>query len=289
MSVRDSAVPLDEWVIEPRHSGVVARARELWAYRYLWWYFASNAVKSMQGRGALGWLWFLLRIAGPVGINALIFGGILGQAEKVGPPYFLFFLCGMTTFLVFERSLMIITRSVEQNRRLITKVYFPRMILPVSAVAPALILVVIVFIVMFATVIYFRFSRGIWYISLHPGTLVALAALALSLTFAIAIGLFTSVLQARFPDLRMGLRYFMPFWFWLTPIAYPLSSFPENWRWLAAINPMTHIVEAFKWGTLGEGPLDVPGLMSSLALISATLVAGMWFFNREEAASVDKL
>jgi lipopolysaccharide transport system permease protein len=163
------------------------------------------------------------------------------------------------------------------------------MILPVSAIAPALILAAILFVVMFGTVIYFRSAHGVWYITLHPGTLVALAALVLSLTFAVSIGLFTSVLQAQFPDIRMGLRYLLPFWFWLTPIAYPLSQFPEKFRWLAAINPMTHVVEAFKWGTLGGGPLDVQGLLTSAAMIVATLVAGMWFFNREEAASVDKL
>lgn len=288
-SAPEVAVHAGEWTIEPRQHGVAARARELWGYRYLWWYFASNALKSMFRRGALGWFWLLMRVAGPVGLNALIFGGLLGQSEKVGPPYFLFFLCGSVTWVVFERSLLFTTRSIERNRRLITKVYFPRMILPISAIAPAIFYLLIMLVVMIVTVIYYGINTGTWYITLHPRILVAVGVLLLSFFFAISVGLFTSVLQARYSDIRLGLRYAMPFWMYLTPIIYPLSQIPEKYRWIAALNPMTHIVEAFKWGTISEGQLSVTGLTTSIVLIAATFVAGMWFFNREEAASVDKL
>jgi lipopolysaccharide transport system permease protein len=184
---------------------------------------------------------------------------------------------------------MFITRSIERNRSLITKVYFPRMILPMAALAPGLIIIALLFVVITFTVGYYRYTRGIWYITVHPGLLVALAAVVLTLLFTVAIGLFTSVLQARYPDLRMGLRYALPFWFWLTPIAYPLDQFPEKYRWLAALNPLTHVVEAFKWGTIAEGRLDIPGLVTSVVLIFATIFVGVWYFNREEAASIDKL
>jgi lipopolysaccharide transport system permease protein len=276
------------WEIEPRQHGVIDRARELWRYRYLWWYFASDTMTGMFRRSKLGWIWLLLRVAGPVGLNAVVFGGMLG-VESGGPPYFLFFLCGTTTWVLFERSLLFVTRSLERNRKLITKVYFPRLILPMSAVAPGLLYLLILLIVMIGTVVYFFRKEGVWYITLRPELLAAVAAIVLSLTFTVAVGLWTSVLQARYRDIRYGLRYVMPFWMYFTPIIYPATAIPEKWRWLVALNPMAPIVELFKWGTLGQGHVTAPSLITSLVLIVVTMISGMWFFNREEAASIDKL
>ena len=276
------------WEIEPRQHGVFDRVRELWRYRYLWWFFASDTMTGMFRRSKLGWIWLLLRVAGPVGLNAVVFGGMLG-VESGGPPYFLFFLCGTTTWVLFERSLLFVTRSLESNRKLITKVYFPRLILPMSAVAPGLLYLAILLIVIVATVIYYFRKEGVWYVTLRPELLAAVAAIVLSLTFTVAVGLWTSVLQARYRDIRYGLRYVMPFWMYFTPIIYPATAIPEKWRWLVALNPMAPIVELFKWGTLGQAHITAPSLITAIVLITITMISGMWFFNREEAASIDKL
>ena len=278
----------DLWVIEPRQHGVLERAHELWDYRRLWWYFASNTLTAMYRRSTLGWFWILMRVAGPIGLSAIIFGGVL-EVSSGSIPYFLFFLCGTTTWMLFERSLIIITRSVEQNRRLITKIYFPRLILPMSAVSVAFLYLTLLLIVMVGTSIYFFQRDGVWYIRLRPELLVSVAAVAVSLIFAISVGLWTSVLQARYRDVRYALRYFMPFWMYFTPIIYPLTRIPEEWRWLAIVNPMTGVVEAFKWGTLGEGHLSARSVSISLTLVALTMVSGIWFFTREEASSIDKL
>jgi len=278
----------DFWLIEPRQNGVLDRARELWQYRYLWWYFASDTVKGLFRRSKLGWIWLLGRVAGPVGLNSVIFGGVLG-VESGGPPYFLFFLCGTTTWVLFERSLLFVTRSLERNRRLITKVYFPRLILPMSAVAPGLLYLIILLLVTVGTVIYYHQHEGVWYITLRPELLASVVAILMSMAFTVAVGLWTSVLQARYRDIRYGLRYVMPFWMYFTPIIYNVDAIPEKWRWLVHINPMAPIVELYKWGTLGQAHLTVSGLLTSLALIGVTMISGMWFFSREEAASIDKL
>jgi homopolymeric O-antigen transport system permease protein len=284
----DSRVAGDWWEIEPKQTGVIERARELWRYRYLWWYFASDTITSMFRRSQLGWLWLLLRVTAPVGLNAIIFGGVLG-VDSGTTPYFLFFLCGTTTWVLFERSLLFVTRSLESNRKLITKVYFPRLILPMSAIAPGLMYLAILLLVTVGTVIYYYRTQGVWYITLRPELLASVAAIVLSLTFTVAVGLWTSVLQARYRDIRYGMRYLMPFWMYFTPIIYPVTMLPEKWRWVVAINPMAPIVELFKWGTLGQGHLTVASLVTALVLITVTMISGMWFFNREEAASVDKL
>jgi lipopolysaccharide transport system permease protein len=288
----DASLPADAladlWVIEPRQHGVIYRVREIWQYRYLWWYFASQAVASMWRRTKLGWIWLFMRVTAPVGFSALIFGGLLG-VKSSGPPYFLFFVCGFATWILFERSLLVVTRSLETNRNLVTKVYFPRLLLPMSSVAPGLLYLTVLVIVMVVTVFYHRRQEGIWYITLRPELLVSVAAVAVCLVFTLAVGLWTSVLQARYKDVRQGLRYFMPFWMYFTPIIYPVTIVPEQWRWLLSLNPMAAVVEAFKWGTLGVGHLSAASITSSLSLIALTLVTGLWFFNREEAASVDKL
>jgi lipopolysaccharide transport system permease protein len=278
----------DTWLIEPRQHDVLSRARELWAYRYLWWYFASNAIRDMYRRSMFGWLWLLMRVAGPVGLSALIFGGVLNVPSQ-GIPYFLFFLCGTTTWVLFERSLLVVTRSIEGNRRLITKVYFPRLILPMASVAPALMYLSILLVTTSVAVLYYYRRDGVWWITISPRLVASVGAVFLSLFFAISVGLWTSVLQARYRDVRYGLRYFMPFWFYFTPVIYPLEHIPEKWRWVVSINPMAPIVELYKWGTLGQGHVTVRGVSTSLLLILLTFVFGMWFFNREEAASIDKL
>ena len=277
------------WVIEPRQHGAFARARELWSYRYLWWYFASATVTSLYRGSALGWLWLLMRVVAPIGINAIVFGDMLSQSQKVQIPYFLFFLCGIVTWTIFERSLFYITRSVERNRRLVTRVYFPRLILPVSAVAPGLVYLAVLIIILAITVVVFHQRDGLWYVTMSPRLLVSVGAVMASLFFAIAVGLWTSVLQARYRDIRYALRYITPVWFLLTPVVYELSDISPRYAWLVALNPMAPIVEAFKWGTLGQGAFpQVPAAMS-FGLVVITMLTGLWFFNREEAASVDKL
>jgi lipopolysaccharide transport system permease protein len=292
-SVSDGVLPAtdaggDLWLIEPRQHGVADRVRELWRYRYLWWYFAADALKAMYRRTKLGWVWLVIRVTAPVGVSALLFGGVLGVASN-GPPYFLFFACGVTTWMLFERSLLVVTRSLEQHRKLITKVYFPRLILPLSAVAPGLLYLAILLLVIVGTVIYYRRQDGVWYITFRPELLASVAAILLTLVFTVSVGLWTSVLQARYPDVRQGIRYFMPFWMYFTPIIYPLTIIPEQWRWVLALNPMAAIVELFKWGTLGYGQLNMAYIATSMVMIALTLVSGTWFFNREEAASIDKL
>lgn len=278
----------DMWIVEPRRNGPVDQVRELWRYRYLWWYFASTTMADQYRRSALGWFWLLMRVVGPIGLSSAIFGGVL-DVPSGSVPYFLFFLCGIATWMLFERSLMFVTRSLERNRKIITKVYFPRLILPVAAMSPALLYLAVLVIAIVAAAVYFYRRDGIWYITLQPRLIAAVAMIVLSLVFAIAVGLWTSVLQARYRDIRYGLRYVMPFWMFLTPIIYPLSSIPEKYRWLVAFNPMAPIVEAFKWATLGEGTFSPASIARSVALIVLTMVAGMWFFNRAEAGSVDKL
>src|SRR3954469_18217992 len=121
---------IGSWTIEPQHGSIFARITEGWRYRHLLAYFATRTLKQMYKRSSFRWLWMMVRVTAPIGLNALIFGSVLALKSADGTPYFLFMLCGQTAWILFDQSLLHITRSIERNKKLIAKVYFPRLILP---------------------------------------------------------------------------------------------------------------------------------------------------------------
>lgn len=280
-----------DWVIEPKGDSVFARIAEVWQYRKLLSYFAGRTLQMLYKRSSFGWIWMMVRVCAPIGLNSLIFGGVLNVQPTDGTPYPLFLLCGQTTWILFDRSLLFITRSMERNRKLISKVYFPRLILPISAVSPSIIFLTILSVVLVGADLYLRHRTGVWYIPLEPRLLLAPVAVAISLTFAIAVGFWTSVLQVRYRDIRFGIRYSMPLLMYLTSVLWPLSHIKYGWaRAMVALNPMESAIELFRYGTIGT-PLEITSTVIAwhLVAIGLTAASGIWFFNRVESASVDKI
>lgn len=278
----------EEWSIEPLGHGWSWRMRELWRYRYLFPYFAIRMMTGMFRNTKLRPLWLTLRVAGPIGMGAAVFGGVLNVASD-GLPYFLFYLGGHTTWAVFESGVMFTTRVLERNKSLITKVYFPRLILPITGLAPALLELAVLSVTMVCTLSYYAVVQKHWYARSDLGLVAAAVAVVMALFLALGVGLWTSVMQARYRDVRYTLRYVMRFWLYFTPVIYPLSQIPEKWRWLAYLNPMTPVVEIFKWGLLGIGQPSARGLAFGGCLLVATFISGLWYFTATESASVDKI
>ncbi len=276
------------WVIEPSRVGSWAYLREFWRYRRITWFFGGRTLKKMYKRTYLGRLWILLRPLAPLAISTLIFGGLLGVPSD-GVPYFLFFLAGSTAWVFFEQSLMWVTRSLEINRGLVKKVYFPRLVVPVAGVTPGLVYFIVYMTILVFTLVYFRVADDRWYLVVGPGLLWAVAALGLCVLFAISVGLWTSVWAARARDVRFTLRYVLRFWFYLTPVIYPLTQVPERFRDWIFLNPMAVIVETFKWGVLGIGELYPSGFAVSLGVVLVILIGGFRYFTQVEAASVDRM
>ena len=277
------------WVTEPRQPGIASRLRELWQYRHLLNYFALRFLEKNYRRTVLGWTWLLIRPLFDVVVGTLIFGGIL-NIKTGNVPYFLFYLAGMMSWNLFDSSLMWATRSLELNRRLISRVYFPRLILPLASTAPALLNFAIYLVVfLLALAYYYFFSSKTLYVRMGPGLLVALLALGFCLVFSVGLGLWTSVPGASARDVRFSLRYVLSFWFYLTPVIYPMESIPEGLRWLQKLNPMATVVETVKWGTLGLGQPDFASMGTAVCLIAVTFFSGVWYFYRVEATAVDRL
>lgn len=279
---------LDKWVIDASLVGVRERLREFWRYRRVLSYFSTKAVKGMYEGTVLGIFWLFARPLLPLVISAFVFGGLLNVASD-GMPYFLFFLTGSCTWMLFERGVLVVSKSFNQAGSLLKKVYFPRLIAPFSAVLPAVVHFAIYMALFAGTLVYYLIDDGRWYLVTQPQLLMSVVAVAMTLIFTIAVGLWTSVWQAQVPDLKFGMRYALRFWFYATPVIYPMSQVPPEHRWLLYVNPMAPLVETFKWSTLGVGELPAVPLLTSALVIALVFVGGVWYFGRSEAEAVDDL
>lgn len=276
------------WVIEPVHVGVIARAKEFWRYRRILWFFAGRRIKERYESTSLGKFWLFARPLMPILVSTLVFGTML-KVPSDTVPYLLFFLAGNSCWRIFERSLFWSARSFDQNRALLKKVYFPRLIAPVSSVAPAIMeFGILLALLLVATGIYFVHD-GKLYLRVGFGVLLAPLAVAMAVFLAIAVGLWFSVFVARHKDFQFSIRYFTQFWHYVTPVLYPMSAVPEKYHLIFQLNPLTAPVELYKWSLLGIGQFPGVQLVSSLAVTIVVFVSGVWFFSREEGASVDRL
>jgi len=275
-------------VIEPRQHGSGVRLRELWTSRKLLRFFARRALEKRYARTVLGKAWLIIRPALDVGSKALIFGGLL-QAPSNGVPYVLFFVCGMGIWHLFDRSVYWATRGMELNRSLLKKLYFPRILLPIASAVPGFVEFAVYVGFMALALAGYALVDGTLYLQLGPDLLAVLGAMALAILLALGLGLWTSVLGARTRDVRFSLRYGLGFWFFLTPVIYPISDVPPPYDTIAMVNPMAPVVELFRFGLIDAGEVLPGGLVYCSVLVLVVLVSGLWFFSRAEAAAVDVL
>jgi lipopolysaccharide transport system permease protein len=275
-------------VVEPRPDGLVRRGGEVWRYRRLLPYFGKQALGRLYFRTKLGWLWVPIRPILEVGTRALVFGSLL-KAPSNGLPYFLFFVVGTTGWTLFSRALWWMTRSVEVNRKIVRKLYFPRLLMPLGSLIAAFIEFGIYIALCAVAVLYYVLTDGQTYLSFGVNTLLLVAACVVMLAFAIGIGLVTAVLGSHGRDTRFTLAYVLNFWFLLTPIIYPLSSLEGGFRTAAELNPMTAPIEMFRMGVFDIGELPSLALCSSLGSTLVVLAFGSWFFSRSEASATDAL
>jgi lipopolysaccharide transport system permease protein len=280
--------PSAEWVIEPERAGAAARAIEIWRYRRLLWFLAARSVKDLYEGTSLGIFWLFARPLFPMLVGGFVFGGLL-RLPSDGMPFVLFFMTGMVPWSLFQRSVMFGTKCLDTHKSLIKRLYFPRLISPMASVAPAATYFVIYLVLMLLVVMFYLWKDGVLYVRLGPALLVAL----LMSIFAVACGLslvfWTCVMQARYKETRFGLRYFMQFWMYLTPVFYPISMVPPEHRWLLYLNPMASVVATFRWGIIGVGEAPLIPLATSFVVTTVAMVAGIWFFTISEPSTVDRL
>jgi lipopolysaccharide transport system permease protein len=253
--------------------------RSLWDYRELLYLLAWRDVTVRYKQTLLGVTWALLQPLLMMAVFSLFFGR-LGRLPADGQPYPLFVLTGLLPWQLFAHALGEATNSLLINERLLTKVYFPRLILPLSATLAALADFVAGFPLLVAFALFYDVSPG-WRLLFVPGFVI------LTMLAALAAGLWLSALNVSYRDVRYTLTFIVQLWLFITPVVYPAALVPISWRGVYALNPMVGITEGFRWALLGTTGFDLRLLPSSLTTLGLVLLGGLVYFRRMERSFGD--
>jgi lipopolysaccharide transport system permease protein len=284
MPVKQQAVR----VIAPRQPGVRERVVEFWSYRSMTLHFGRMMLQKLYRRTWLGWIWIPLRPLLTIGPAAFVFGGLLGVSSG-DVPYALFFLVSIAAWELFSLTLFWGTRSIEQGRRVLRKLYVPRLTCLVGAVVPAGVIFGVYLGLAAIAFAGFAVIDGRMYLDLGLNTFAAPAGAVLLIALALSIACFTSVYAARARDVRFILSHVLGFWMFLSPVVYPLSRVPDSYRVVTSLNPATAPIELFRLGLFGDGVVTTTAMVSCVATIVVIGSLGLWFFNRSEVAALDAI
>jgi len=253
--------------------------RDLWLYRELIFFMTWRDLKVRYKQTLLGASWAILQPFLTMIVFSIFFGN-LAKVPSDGVPYPIFSYTALIPWTLFSKALQDASRSLVANRHMITKVYFPRMILPLSSVMAGLVDFLIAFVVLLGMMWYYKIppTVNVWVLPLF---------LLLALVTAVGVGLWLSALNVLFRDINYVLPFLTQFWMYLTPVAYPSSMIPTEWQVIYALNPMTGVVEGFRWALLDTG--QPPGIMTLISSIAAVvlLISGMFYFRRMERLFAD--
>ncbi|MCK6582168.1 MAG: ABC transporter permease [Anaerolineales bacterium] len=271
-------------VIRPQRAWWDLRLGELWRYRDLVWLFVWRDFVAYYKQTILGPLWYLIQPIMTTGVFTIIFGNI-AQLSTDGLPPFLFYLAGNTVWTYFSASLTSTSSTFTSNAGLFGKVYFPRLVIPLSIVISQIISFGLRFLVFLGFLIYFMSAgsdvRPNWWILILPVHIVIMAGLGLGL------GIIVSSLTTKYRDLQQLVAFGVQLLMYGTPVIYPLSSITGGWRWLILANPMTPVVETFRLAFLGTSAMSPVYLLYSLAFTFLVLLIGVLIFNRVENNFMD--
>jgi lipopolysaccharide transport system permease protein len=266
--------------IEARRRWLALDLGELWAYRDLVYFFVWRDIKVRYKQTVIGVAWAVLQ---PV-LTMLVFSLFFGKLAKIpsqGLPYPIFYYSALLPWMYFATAMQGATNIVVDNQRVITKIYFPRVALPVASVTAGLFDFAISFVILLVIMAGYRMvpsaAAVIW---LPLFTLLAVLT-------ALGVGLWLSALNAMYRDVRYVVPFLVQFWMFASPVAYPSSLVPERWRWLYGLNPMAGVIEGFRWALTGHGqPPSILVAASSLAVVLLVL-SGLIYYHAVEGVIAD--
>ncbi len=275
----DNATQVPCVVIGPVQSSSPLDLRELWAFRDLLAILTWRDVSVRYKQSLIGVGWVVIQPLATVVLFTVIFGWF-ARLPSEGAPYPVFTFCALLPWNYFARALTDSSMSLVGGTHLLTKVYFPRLILPLSRVLAGLVDFAVAFIALLALMLWYGI-RPSWGVFLVP------VFLMLAMCAALAMGLWLTALNVRYRDIGFVVPFLAQFWMFATPVAYSSSIVPERWRWLYGLNPMVGVVEGFRWALLGKAPPNVGPMIISVALVIALLLGGLYYFRRAEQTVAD--
>jgi lipopolysaccharide transport system permease protein len=252
---------------------------ELWSYRELLFFLTWRDIKVRYKQTMLGASWAVIQPFMTMVVFSIFFGRLAGLPSE-GVPYPIFTYSGLVPWMFFANALTQASSSLVQHEKVITKVYFPRLLVPLSAVLSVLVDFAISFVVLLGMMLFFGIvpTAAIWTLPF----LVVLATVT-----ALAVGLWLAALNVKYRDVRYVTPFMIQFWLFATPIAYSSTLVPEQWRLLYSLNPMVGVVEGFRWALLGSATAPGPMLAVSMVAVLFLLVGGLFYFRRMEAYFAD--
>ena len=277
---------LKEWdlIIEPQTSLLDLNLKDVWRYRDLLWLLVKRDFVSFYKQTILGPLWFFIQPLFTTIIFTFIFGNLAGLSTD-GLPQPLFYMAGITAWNYFADCLTKTSTVFRDNANIFGKVYFPRLIMPLSIVVSNLVRFGVQMLLFFLMLGYYAFTGAAFapnaYILLFPILVLQMALLGLGL------GLVITALTTKYRDLAFLITFGVQLMMYATTVIYPLSAAPANYKWLIELNPMTGIIEAFRFGFLGQGELTLSSFGYSVAFTLVALVLGVIIFNKTEKTFVD--
>lgn len=269
-----------EIVIRPKYRWWEIDWLEMWRYRELFWVFAWRDLKVRYKQTVLGIAWVLFQ---PVVITT-IFSVLFGKIAKIpsdGLPYPLFIYIGLVFWTLFANTVSIVCGSIVSMNGIMQKVYFPRIIIPVSSIVAPLVDFLVSLIPLVVMLIYFRIVPSI---SILP---LFFVLTAIELVFICGAGMILATLQVRYRDVRYLLSFFMQIGLFITPVIYPLSVVYDYRRWILAINPLSGIIENFRILTSGRTELDVPLLLISTGVSLIIFTIAIIYFQKNQGTFTD--
>jgi len=272
-------VDLPTIIIRPSKGWVPLRLKELWEYRELLYFLVWRDVKVRYKQTVLGAAWAVIQPFFTMVVFSIFFGH-LAKIPSDGLPYPIFAYCALLPWQLFSHAMTESGNSLVANQNLITKVYFPRLVIPLAAVLAGLVDFGVAFLVLLGMMAYYGMAPTMAVATLPLFILLAIAT-------ALAVGLWLSALNVQYRDVRYTIPFLTQFWLFATPIAYPSSLVPEGWRVLYGLNPMAGVVEGFRWALLGTVNAPGPMLAVSVAVVLALLVGGLYYFRRMERTFAD--
>jgi lipopolysaccharide transport system permease protein len=279
MTTVTSEPPDDVLILRPSRGWGALNLGDLWKYRELIYFLTWRDIKVRYKQTFLGAAWAILQPFLSMVVFTIFFGGLLNVSSD-DLPYPVFSYTALLPWGVFSKALSDAGRSLVINRNMITKVYFPRLVVPIASVLSGVVDFLIAFIVLLGMMVYYQVAptAAVWTLPLF---------LILALVTALGVGLWLSALNVIYRDVGYVLPFLTQFWFYITPIVYSASEIPEQWRLIYALNPMVGVVEGFRWAMLGTSSAPGPVVAVSAGIALLILVSGMFYFRRMERTFAD--
>jgi len=266
-------------IIEPKKGWVPIDFKEIWKYRELFYFLTKRDIKVRYKQTVLGGLWAIIQPFCTMVVFSIFFGR-LAKLPSDGIPYPIFVYAGLLPWTYFANSITNSGNSLVGSANLITKVYFPRVIIPASASLAGLLDFFIAMTILFVMMVYY---------GLYPGIEIVILPFLIGLTFlcAVGVGLWLSAMNVQYRDIRYAIPFIIQIWMFVSPVIYPASLVTERYKWVLALNPMGGVINAFRACVLGHKSVDWMILCVSTMTILVLFFSGLYYFRRMEKTFAD--